>query len=395
MVCLAGAFWQKLTVHFRFLIQRLLPAIFFLSLCLPVQSEPANQIANLTKEQRVSMAMEALSRLDGIDLETNPQFKTVAYKLLAQIRGTPQFVSFVKQLKLKDQNDGLLEVAVNSPASESGVEAVRLVLSNGDSAAIKQALESSNATKIAEALGNTASKEAVPFLYLIVTNVTRDLPLRKQAVRSLAQTSEGASKILSLAKNDQLPSDLKLVASAELNHARWEKTKAEAAMILPLPQSHDATPLPVVAELLKMKGDPVKGEQVFFRQETACGGCHQVKGKGMEIGPALTEIGSKLGKEALIESILDPSAGISFGFEANQVELKSGDDAYGLVVSETGGELVMKDLKGIVTHYKKSDVAKRQQLKTSIMPTGLQQTMSVQELVDLVEFLASLRKTTP
>ncbi len=394
MDCLTAGFWQTWNVHFRFPIQRFLPAIFFLSLCLPAWSETTNQSTGLTKEQRLTIAIEALSRLEGIDLETNPQFKAAASKLLAQIRGTPQFVNVVKQLKLKDQSEGLLEVAANSPASESGVEAVRLVLANGDTDALNQGLQGTNAVKLAEALGNTASKEMVPLLLPLVTNVTVDLLLRKQAVRSLAQTSEGASELLSLAKSERLSQDLKLTASAELNKVRWEKTKEEAAKILPLPQSQGAAPLPGVAELLKMKGDSVKGEQVFFRTESACSSCHQIKGKGMDIGPALTEIGSKLGREALIESILDPSAGISFGFEANQVELKSGDEAYGLVVSETGDELVMKDLKGIVARYKKTEVAKRQQLKTSIMPTGLQQTMSAQEFVDLVEFLSSLRKPT-
>jgi putative heme-binding domain-containing protein len=161
---------------------------------------------------------------------------------------------------------------------------------------------------------------------------------------------------------------------------------------LPLPQSHGSKALPSVAELLKMKGDAANGEKIFFRAESACSTCHQIKGKGTDIGPALSEIGDKLGKEALLESILDPSAGISFGFEANQLELKSGDEAYGLLVSETDDEIALKDLKGIVTHHKRSDIAKQQKMKNSIMPTGLQQTMSAQEFVDLVEFLSAQRK---
>ena len=44
---------------------------------------------------------------------------------------------------------------------------------------------------------------------------------------------------------------------------------------------------------------------------------------------------------------------------------------------------------------KKADIAKRQKLTTSLMPVGLQLTMSTQELVDLVEYLASLKKAAP
>ena len=112
---------------------------------------------------------------------------------------------------------------------------------------------------------------------------------------------------------------------------------------------------------------------------------------GTDFALALTEIGSKLGKDALYESILDPSAGISFGFEAWMIKLKSGDEAYGIITSQTEDEVVVKN-KTVVTHVKKSDIESRQQMKLSIMPANLQATMSAQDLVDLVEFLSSLKK---
>ncbi len=144
-----------------------------------------------------------------------------------------------------------------------------------------------------------------------------------------------------------------------------------------------------------MKGDPAKGAEVYRRESVGCIKCHQVNGAGVDFGPNLSEIGTKLGREALYESILDPSSGISFGYEAWQIELKNGDEAYGLIVSDTADELAVKTPGGIVTRYKKSDIAKREQQKLSIMPAGLQQTMSTQDLVDLVDYLSSLKKAAP
>ena len=72
--------------------------------------------------------------------------------------------------------------------------------------------------------------------------------------------------------------------------------------------------------------------------------------------------------------------------------MKSGDEAYGLMVSDTADEIAVKTQGGIVTRYKKSDVAKQEQQKLSIMPAGLQQTLSTADLVDLVEYLSSLKK---
>ena len=169
--------------------------------------------------------------------------------------------------------------------------------------------------------------------------------------------------------------------------------KAEAARRLPRPHVTEEHSLPSIAELLKMKGDAAKGAQVFRRDSVGCIKCHQVKGEGIDVGPGLSEIGDKLGKDALYQAILDPSAGISFGYEAWQIELKDGDEVYGLIVSETADELAVKAQNGIVTNYRKSDIATREQQKLSIMPAGLHQAMSLQDLVDLVEYLASLRKS--
>jgi putative heme-binding domain-containing protein len=141
-----------------------------------------------------------------------------------------------------------------------------------------------------------------------------------------------------------------------------------------------------------MKGDAANGAAVFRRETTACIQCHQVRGEGREVGPALSEIGTKLPKEALVEAILDPSAGISFGFEGWQLQLKSGDDAYGIKVSDATDEVAIKDANGIVTRFKRGEIASMQQSKISIMPSGLQQTMTTQELVDLIEYLSSLKK---
>jgi putative heme-binding domain-containing protein len=163
------------------------------------------------------------------------------------------------------------------------------------------------------------------------------------------------------------------------------------AELLPLPLGKNSMQLPSISELAQMKGDAAKGAEVFRLEIVGCNKCHQVNGQGTDFGPDLSEIGGKLGKDALYESILDPSAGISFGYETWQLELKNGDEAFGLIVSETADEVALKVAGGIVTRYPKSEIIKRQKQTLSIMPAGLQQTMTKEELVDLVEYLVSLK----
>jgi putative heme-binding domain-containing protein len=347
--------------------------------------------------ERTALAMEALSRLQGVDLEQNAKLKEAVLRVLEKTRGTPNFVKLVQQFKLRGQEAGLLEVALRNSGNESGAEAMRLILSGKNDELLRGALTGTNAAsglKVAEAIGNAGEKEAVMRLLLpLVSDAKIDAALRKQAVRSLARSIEGAGSVLKLAKADKLPDDVKFTASSELNQARWPEIKQEAAKVLPLPQGQNAQPLPPLAELAKLKGNPVNGLKVFASPAVGCNNCHQVRGQGVDFGPNLSEIGSKLGKDALFEAILDPSAGISFGYEAWQLQLKSGDEAYGLIASDTADEIAIKAVGGIVTRYKKGDVTRREQMKLSIMPAGLQQNMTTQELVDLVEFLASLKKS--
>ena len=64
----------------------------------------------------------------------------------------------------------------------------------------------------------------------------------------------------------------------------------------------------------------------------------------------------------------------------------------GLLVSETDEELVVKIVGGITQTFPKESITERKQLKISLMPPGLQATMSEDEFVSLVEYLMSLKK---
>jgi len=352
-------------------------------------------IADEADAEKTALAVEALSRLQGVDLDANPKLKETVLKVLARTRGTPNFAKLVRQFKLADQNAGLLEVAIAQPASESGVEAMRMILASGDAELLLKTLAGTNvvaATKAAEALGNTGEKQVAKLLLPVVTDSKNDAALRRQAVRSLARTSEGAKDLLALARENKLSEQVQFTVATELNGARWPEIKAEAGRVLPLPPGRDSQPLPPVSELVQMKGDLGNGAKIFARQNPGCVSCHVVNGQGVELGPNLSEIGAKLGKDALYEAVLDPNAGISFGYEAFNFTLKNGDEAYGLVASETADEVTLKSIGGIVTRYRKGDIAARQQLKLSIMPAGLQTGLTTQEFVDLVEYLASLKK---
>jgi putative heme-binding domain-containing protein len=333
-----------------------------------------------------SAQVEALSRLKGMDLEANPKLKGAVLKVLEKTKGTPQFVEIVRDFDLKGQSKELVDFAAKHPNDSAGVDALRIAFVESGAAGLQPV-----SAGLVEAMGNSGEKQFVPVLAPIVEDAKEPVEVRKAAVKALAQTEDGAAHVLKLAAEDKLDASLKFTAMVALNSARWANIKAEAAKILPLPQAHDAA-LPPVAELVKLKGNAENGAKVFRKPEVNCIGCHRINDEGADFGPALSEIGTKLAKEAIYEAILDPSAGISFGFEQWQIELKNGDDAAGIITSETADEITLKTPPAIATRYKKSEIVKRTKSSLSPMPAGLQQAMSQQDLVDLVEYLSTLKK---
>src|SRR5205807_4592593 len=112
-------------------------------------------------------------------------------------------------------------------------------------------LGDTNAIEGAEALGDAGENGIVPLREPMVADMKRDVALRKQAVRALAQAQEGAEALLKLAREEKLPQDLKLMVGSELNSVRWAKIKTEAAQLQPLPRGQNSGPLPPISDLVK------------------------------------------------------------------------------------------------------------------------------------------------
>ena len=340
-------------------------------------------------------ALETVRRLKGSDLDAKPALKAAIGRLATQLQGQPELVELVRDFHLTNQYSAIFQYVLTHPAEAVAGEAMRLLLAESPERVRTGLSDTNQALPLLTALGNAANKEVVPLLQPWLAEAPgRTVAERRTALRGLIKSQEGAAAVVALASAKQLPADLQPLASTELQSVRWPKIKADAAAILPPPPRTEST-LPPVSDLVRRTGDPVNGARIFQRTDVACINCHQVNGVGADFGPKLSEIGTKLGKDAIYDAILEPSAGISFGYEAWMFTFKNGDDAFGLLASETEDEIAVKVQGGNVTKYRKADLVKREKQKQSIMPEGLTANLKTQELVDLVEYLASLKHATP
>ena len=362
--------------------------VVFATLCAGWLRAAEEEVAAPPPNPTVSL----LLRLKDADLSSNAPLRETLTRTLDATRGTPDFLELVRAFKLKDRDAELMTTAMAHSSNSTGAESIRLVLEHGSVGEIRKALAGPDVERALEALGNLGERSANEFITPVILDPKRTAATRGAAIRAAVKTREGASWLLKLAQDQFLPDELKPIAARELADVRWPEIKEPASKVLPPPEAKSADPLPPLEELLGREGDASLGERVFFESGAACYRCHQIRGKGVEFGPNLSEIGDKYGKDGMYAAVLTPSAGIGFGFEAWQVEFKNGDEAFGLITSETEDEVTMKAVGGIVTRYKKATITRRVQQETSIMPEGLGQGIGAQALVNLIEYLTTLKK---
>jgi putative heme-binding domain-containing protein len=287
----------------------------------------------------------------------------------------------------------VLEAALKNLQSPQAGDALKLVLDDPKAGEILDAaLAGPQSEAVVTLLGTSSAPRTINTLALIASKPANPLARRTAAVQALARSQTGAQTIIQLAKNNELPADLKSAATAALNLVQYPTLKADIAALFPAPAALGGQPLAPIAELVKIKGDLAHGKILAERAESSCITCHRIGGKGVDFAPALSEIGSKLPKEAIFDAIINPNASISMGFETTQLETKDGTVALGIVRSETNDELVLVLPGGATNSFAKKQIAKREKLATSMMPSGLNQALTQQDLVDLVEYLASLKK---
>jgi putative membrane-bound dehydrogenase-like protein len=340
------------------------------------------------------IALESVWRLKSLDLRKDARHAAALERLLERHRGSALYVELVEKFGVAWCYPELLAIAQKNAEDQLGVNAVRVLLSKGQAALIDKGLRDRTpevALNTAKVLGTAGDDRAAGCLLGLAQDEKQPVELRRQAVRSLARSRRGALEVVQLARAKQLPDELKAVVSLALNLATWKDVRHQAEELFPLPAAKDNAPLPSIGDLVKRNGNAAKGKVVFQNVGT-CANCHTVNGAGKEVGPDLSEIGKKLSREALYESILYPSASIAHNYESYVLATKNGSVVTGLLVSQTPEEVTLKGADAIVRSFKKTEVESLDKSPISLMPADLHKAMTVQDLADVVEYLISLKE---
>jgi putative heme-binding domain-containing protein len=277
--------------------------------------------------------------------------------------------------------------------SADAVAALVKLLRGGD-----KALSAAVVNALAQHLGGRGERpggpQALRALQELVSGKEAATELRNAGLSALAGTRPGTVWLLELHGKGRLPQDLRAETARLLRNSPFQDLRNRAMVAFPPPGRLDPKKLPTVAELAARKGDAARGRQLLAasaKNDLQCLKCHTVRGAGGSIGPDLSMIGKKASRENLVESILLPSKAIADQFLTWNVETKKGLALSGLLVEETGDHVVLRDGNGKDTRVEKKDVESREKGPNSLMPNDLLVYMTADDVVDLTEYLLTLK----
>lgn len=161
---------------------------------------------------------------------------------------------------------------------------------------------------------------------------------------------------------------------AELDEAAGQQKERLEALIKSLPA-----------------GDVRRGQQVFHSAKALCSQCHAIGYAGGTVGPDMTRIGLVRTERDLLESLLFPSNSFVQGYEPSTVVTTDGKSYSGLVRRPAPGEVTIITGANQLVRLTPDEIEETTLGKVSVMPAGLDQQLSVQQIADLVAYLKSCR----
>jgi putative membrane-bound dehydrogenase-like protein len=317
-----------------------------------------------------------------------PKLKKALDAALVSTKGTLDFVDLVNQFELKDQYPALMELIFAKSDSVEASEGAKILMKKGGKEMLGKALKDKNNQKVRSTLnvlGKLDSEESRELISSVMNNEEYEMATRALALEKYGAGWGGQEQLWKLVKESKLKKDLEPTAKQVLTTAWRADIKSEASKFYGGETAQETSP---IAKLVSQTGDVSKGKAVYTQY---CAQCHQVKGEGIDFGPKLSEIGTKLPKEGLYKSILKPNEGISFGYEGFVFKLKNGTTIVGVISSKTETDIDVKQVGGTVTKIQKSDIAEQKEYDGSLMPAF---QLPEKELIDLVEYLSGLKKTS-
>lgn len=189
-----------------------------------------------------------------------------------------------------------------------------------------------------------------------------------------------------------LPADLGRPESDRLLSHPDEALRLRASQLLSTATaSSRAEALAAFQPAVERAGDPLRGQAVFSKR---CAACHQLQGLGRQLGADLAAVKDR-SPQALLIAILDPNRAVEARYISYSAALTDGRALSGMLVSETANSITLADAEGREYVLLRSEIEELRSSGKSFMPEGLERDLSIDDLSDLMAFVAAAAPPKP
>ena len=213
----------------------------------------------------------------------------------------------------------------------------------------------------------------------------------RQVVASLVAHPSSAARLLAkLEEGDSPP--------LQLTDPQWKRLAAccedaaprVAALRTAVSQDDRQAVVARYADALDLTGNFIRGREVFRSQ---CSSCHRVGQIGVDVGPDISDSRTKQPPQYLSD-ILDPNRAIDANFFGYTLLTSDGRLLSGLITAETATSVTLRQPDGVTTTLLRDEIDELRSTGRSLMPVGLEQNVSPQQMADLITFLKNWRYRT-
>lgn len=315
---------------------------------------------------------------------------------LARINSPAQAVQLIKASEAQNTIDSLLSEKLEKEPTAELVRWLRLASPEVQSQWSKRLIDTSVSETIQVACIDSLSwANHSDLASRVIDNFTTMTPsLQLVGLRALVSRQDRQSQLLAALKEkkiarSQIPADIRqsLVSQKDRELAQQFKD------LLNQVSSDRASVLekyrPAVEELtnnIQAKSQTAKrGKEVFTK---VCAQCHKLGDVGNDVGPPLKQLGDKSPAQ-LLESILDPSREVDPKYMGYTFLLDDGVVITGIILQESGQQIVIAEAGGKQTTLERSKIDEIKSSGLSLMPNGLEDQVSPEQMAELIQFLKS------
>ncbi|MBI3469144.1 MAG: c-type cytochrome [Planctomycetes bacterium] len=336
--------------------------------------EQGLQSPQLTREL-FAAHLAALERIDGAKIGDLPDPKLVV-PLLTSRTASPRLRAFALQMLPADHaavSSDLLASLIKQPEEGLQLEAIRTI----------------------SAAPLTAERRDM--VSTLAADDRRSTRLRAEAISVLAGDPASKDWLLSLALGAQKPlRDEALRSLVEIPLSDDERGRLSALGDTPeatrlLGKKIDTPPLADTDAWMAQTtgdGDAEAGRRIFFHSKVGyCSRCHRYDGRGNHVGPDLTRIHLRGDRRWLLTAILQPARDVAPGYRQWQIQLRDGTQQIGISLRKGSNSEDYYGADGKPFRVKLADIDSRSEVATSMMPEGLPQMLTANELRNVLAFL--------